>query len=129
MVDGMAKPLRILLVEDSERDAALLLLYLRRGGYDPHVQRVDREADMKEQLAAGTWDVIISDFNLPGFNAFAALKTLGESGHKIPLIVLSGEINEAIISGVKEAGATDYLCKYEMRLIVPAIERAMAAGS
>lgn len=123
----MGKPLRILLIEDSERDAALLLLYLRRGGYEPTIQRVERETDMKTQLTSAEWDVVICDFNLPGFNAYAALKTLGESGRKIPLIVLSGEINDTIIAGVKAAGASQYLCKYEMRQIVPAIESVIQA--
>ena len=121
----MSKPIRILLVEDSERDAALMLLYLRRGGYDPSVQRVEKESDMRAHLASGDWDVIVSDFNLPGFNAYSALKALKESGRAIPLIVVSGEINEEIIAGVQAAGASQYLCKYEMRQIVPAIERAL----
>lgn len=122
----MSKPLKVLLVEDSERDAALLQLYLRRGGFDPEVTRVQTEADMKTQLAGGKFDVIISDFNLPGFNAFAALKTLEASGRRVPCIVLSGEINQKIIEGVKEAGASEYLAKYEMRQIVPAIERLLS---
>jgi len=121
----MATPIKILLVEDSERDAALLNLYLKRGGYEPVVTRVQDEAGMKSQLAAGKWDVVISDFNLPGFDAYAALKTLEQSGRRVPLIVLSGEINPQIIEGVKKAGAAEYLCKYEMRQIVPAVERAM----
>ena len=108
-----------------ERDAMLLLLYLKRGGYEVTSERVDRETDMKKQLAIGRWDVIISDFNLPGFNAFAALKTLDESGRKIPVIVVSGEISEEVIAGVKKAGAAEYLAKYEMRQIVPAIERVL----
>ncbi len=125
--DGMGKPLRILLVEDSERDAALLLLYLRRGGYEPILNRVQNPIMMKAQLDSGDWDVVISDFNLPGFNAYAALKVLRESGRRLPCIVLSSEISEAIIAGVTEAGAVAYVCKYEMRQIVPAIERAMQA--
>jgi phosphoserine phosphatase RsbU/P len=125
----MSKPLKILLVEDSERDAALLVLYLRRGGYEPVIQRVEREADMKKKLASDHFDVIVSDFNLPGFSGFEAIRTLNESGKKIPLIVLSGEINEKIISGVKEAGAKHYLAKYEMRQIVPTIERALKEGA
>lgn len=123
----MAKPLRILLVEDSERDAALLLLYLRRGGYDPTIVRVQTALEMKVQLESEKWDLVISDFNLPGFNAYASLKVLQDSGRRIPFIVLSGEIAQKIIDGVIEAGATEYLFKYEMRQIVPAIERAMQA--
>jgi CheY-like chemotaxis protein len=124
----MAKPLRVLLVEDSERDAALLQLYLKRGGYDATIVRVENSIGMKSQLGSGQWDVVISDFNLPGFNAYAALTVLRESGKRVPFIVLSGEINQKIIDGVKEAGATEYLAKYEMRQIVPAIERAIQAS-
>ena len=119
------KPLRLLLVEDSERDAALLQLYLKRGGFDAVIVRVENAHDMNEQLTSSRWDVIVSDFNMPAFNAYAALKVLEESGRRIPLIVLSGEINQKIIDGVKAAGATDYLAKYEMRQIVPAIERVL----
>jgi CheY-like chemotaxis protein len=125
----MAKPLRILLVEDSERDAALLLLYVRRGGYDPTVVRVETPTEMNVQLQTGKWDVIISDFNLPGFNAYAALKVLKESGRRIPCIVLSGEIDNKIIDGVMKAGAANYLCKYQIRQIVPAIEQVLQAQS
>lgn len=123
----MAKSLRILLVEDSERDAALLQLYIRRGGYEPAIVRVENSISMRNQLASREWDVVISDFNLPGFNAYAALNELQQSGKRIPFIVLSGEINQKIIDGVKQAGATEYLAKYEMRQIVPAIERALQA--
>ncbi len=121
----MGKPLRILLVEDSERDAALILLYLRRGGYEPTLERVETRLQMKVKLDSADWDVIISDFNLPGFNAYASLKVLQESGRRIPFIVLSGEISRDIIDGVTKAGANEYLAKYEMRQIVPAIERAL----
>jgi CheY-like chemotaxis protein len=121
----MGKPLRILLVEDSERDAALILLYLRRGGYEPTLERVETRFEMKTKLDSGDWDIIISDFNLPGFNAYASLKVLQESGRRIPFIVLSGEISQEIIDGVTKAGANAYLAKYEMRQIVPAIERAL----
>jgi phosphoserine phosphatase RsbU/P len=121
----MSKTVRILLVEDSERDAALMLLYLRRGGYEPTLKRVETSIDMKAELAASPWDVVISDFNLPGFNAYAALEVLRASGLPIPLIVVSGEINEEVINGVQKAGATQYLCKYEMRKIVPTIEKVI----
>lgn len=124
----MAKPLKVLLVEDSERDAALLQLYLKRGGYDASIVRVENAIGMRSQLASNSWDVVISDFNLPGFNAYAALNELQESGKRIPFIVLSGEINQKIIDGVKQAGATDYLAKYEMRQIVPTIEKAIQAS-
>jgi CheY-like chemotaxis protein len=121
----MPTPLKILLVEDSERDAALMVLYLKRGGYEPTLHRVETEAEMKTQLESGEWDVIISDFNLPSFNGYEALRVLKESGRTIPLIVLSGEISQQIIDGVTKGGASAYLAKYEMRQIVPTIERVV----
>jgi CheY-like chemotaxis protein len=121
----MSRPLRLLLVEDSERDAALLMLYLKRGGFDPVVTRVETAPSMRVQLDNAEWDVVVCDFNLPNFDAYAALKVLHESGRTIPFIVLSGEINQAIIDGVTKAGATAYLAKYEMRQIIPTLERAL----
>ena len=64
-----------------------------------------------------------------GLNAYASLKTLQESERRIPFIVLSGEINQSIIDGMTKAGASEYLCKYEMAKIVPTIERAMQTGT
>lgn len=124
----MAKPLRVLLVEDSERDAALLQLYLRRGGYEPMIQRVETRLAMKVQLETGDWDVVISDFNIPGFDGYGALEVLRESGRRIPFIVVSGELSRSIIEGITAAGAAAYLCKYELRQIVPTIEQALQAG-
>lgn len=121
------KPLRVLLVEDSERDAALIRLYLRRGGYEATLQRVDTRVDMRAKLGSSDWDIVISDFNLPGFDAYAAIEVVQQTGRNIPIIVLSGEISRAIIEGVTKAGATEYLAKYEMGQIVPAIERALAS--
>lgn len=123
----MAKPLRVLLVEDSERDAALLALYLRRGGYEPTLHRVETGSAMKAQLDSCEWDLVISDFNIPGFNGYAALQVLQQTGRPIPFIVVSGELPPAIIDGITRAGAAEYLCKYEMKQIVPTIERAMRA--
>src|SRR5688572_21196163 len=123
----MSKPLKVLLVEDSERDAALLLLYLRRGGFEPTVRRVDTALSMKVQLDSGDWDIIISDFNLPGFDGYAVLKVVRESGRGLPVIVVSGEISQAIIDGVTKAGASAYLAKYEMGQIVPTIERVLSS--
>ena len=122
----MGKPLRVLLVEDSERDAALLLLYLRRSGYDATVHRVETAQEMKANLDSSQWDVVISDFNLPRFNAHAALKLLKENGHRVPFIVVSGEAAEDVVNGILQAGANRYLGKDEMSKVVQAIEQEMA---
>jgi CheY-like chemotaxis protein len=123
----MSKPVKVLLVEDSERDAALMLLYLRRGGFDPTLERVESEQEMKEHLDRTDWDIVISDFNLPKFSAHGALKLLRDGRHNVPLIVLSGGIPDSEIENVMKAGAVQYLGKEQMKEIVPAIERAMQA--
>lgn len=125
----MSKPLRVLLVEDSERDAALLLLYLRRGGYKPAVERVETAADMQARLEASEWDVIISDANLPNFSARAALEVLHASGRKVPFIVLSGGVAEHVVEGFMSAGATEYVLKDHMPDVVGVIGRAMGASA
>lgn len=123
----MSRPLRVLLVEDSGRDEALLLMYLKRGGYEPTVRRVQTAINMKVQLDSAEWDVIVSDFNLPGFDGLAALKVAMETGREIPFIVVSAEMNPSVRDSLAAAGATEFLGKFEMRQIVPAIERALGA--
>lgn len=123
----MSKTVRILLVEDSERDAALLMLYLRRGGFQPTLHRVETGPEMKAELERADWDIVISDFNLPRFNAHAALTTLQESGRHLPFIVLSGGMEDDVVGQIIKAGASHFILKHQMAQIVPIIEQAMQA--
>src|SRR3712207_4127771 len=100
----MAAPLEVLLIEDSERDTALIKLYLRRGGYDANVHRVETREELVAQLQASSWDVVISDFNLPGFDAFAARRIVQESGRELPFIVLSGDVSPTAMQAMVAEG-------------------------
>jgi CheY-like chemotaxis protein len=124
----MAKPLKVLLVEDSERDTALLKLCLRRGGYDADVHRVDTRTELDAQLQAGRWDIVVSDFNLPGFDAFDTRKAVQESGRDIPFIVVSGDFSPAVLETMAAAGIR-YLYKSAMREIVPIIDEYLQERS
>ena len=93
-VTGPATPLRVLLVEDREDDAAIVMLALEQGGYDVTWQRVETREAAAEALRAQTWDVIISDFHLPRFSAPAALALRRELGIETPFIIVSGTIAE-----------------------------------
>jgi len=122
--------LRVLLVEDSENDAMLLLRELRRGGYQPLSQRVYTPEDMEEALrAADTRDepfqVVISDYYMPRFSAPGALGLLRELGYDVPFIVVSGKIGEEAAVEVMKAGANDFLTKENMSRLCPAIEREL----
>jgi len=120
--------LRVLLVEDSESDAMLLLRELRRGGYQPRSQRVFTPEDMEKALRAADarsepFQVVISDYYMPRFRAPDALGLLRELGYDLPFIVVSGKIGEDAAVGIMKAGANDYLTKENMSRLCPAIER------
>src|SRR5215218_3150828 len=120
--------LRVLLVEDSENDAMLLLRELRRCGYQPYSQRVCTPEDMQEALRAAEkrdepFQVVISDYYMPRFRAPDALGLLRELGYDVPFIVVSGKIGEDAAVEIMKAGANDYLTKENMSRLCPAIER------
>lgn len=119
----MPKPLNILIVEDSEEDTLLLLMELRRSGYEPDFRRVETHEAMKEALQQREWDVVISDYVMPKFSGLEALATLKESGLDLPFIIVSGNIGEDIAVEAMRAGAHDYILKGNLTRLLPAVER------
>jgi PAS domain S-box-containing protein len=117
--------LRVLVVEDSEFDAQMMISLLRRSGYEPDFERVETAEAMKTALATKTWDVILADYNLPDFSAPAALRLLQESGLDIPFHIVSGGIGEDIAVAAMKAGAHDYLMKGNLHRLAPAVEREL----
>ncbi|MBI4514574.1 MAG: GAF domain-containing protein [Deltaproteobacteria bacterium] len=118
-------PLRVLLIEDSADDAALLLRTLRRAGYELSCVRVETAGDMTRALAEGSWDVVISDYSLPQFSAPEALAVLHDSGLDLPFIIVSGAIGEETAVAAMKAGAHDYVAKDRIVRLLPAIEREL----
>jgi diguanylate cyclase (GGDEF)-like protein/PAS domain S-box-containing protein len=121
----MGVPLRALIVEDSADDAELLLRELRRGGYDPKYERVETPEAMSDALARQEWDVVIADYNLPRFNAPAALAVLHESRLDLPFIIVSGSVGEDAAVKAMKAGVHDYIMKGNLKRLVPSIEREL----
>jgi len=120
------RPLQVLLVEDSEDDALLLALELRRGGYAPAVTRVQSAADLQARLGEGPWDVVISDYSLPRFNGREALRMVrAAGGGEIPFVLVSGHIGEESAVEALKAGAGDFVMKQNLTRLVPAVEREM----
>ena len=119
------RPLRVLLVEDSEDDAALVLRTLRRAGYELDWERVQTADTLTEALARRAWDIVLSDYNMPQFDALQALRTLrGQSAH-LPFIIISGSIGEETAVAAMRAGANDYVMKTNLPRLVPAVEREL----
>ena len=119
----MERDLNVLIVEDSEDDAHLIVRELHRGGYTVIHERVETKKDMEDALSRQTWDVILSDYSLPRFSAMGALATLKASDQDIPFIVISGTIGEETAITALKAGAHDFLIKANLARLIPAIER------
>ena len=121
----MPKPLRMLIVEDSESDAELLLRALRQAGYEPVHERVESARTLRAALGRQDWDLIISDYSLPGFNGLEALKMAREQERDTPFIIGSGSIGEDIAVAAMKTGAHDYIMKDNLTRLIPAIEREL----
>ena len=119
--------LHVLHLEDSAMDHELMLAHLRRGGIEVRSLRVDSEAAFLAALQQD-WDVVLSDFNLPGFSGLVALDLLRASGREIPFILVSGEIGEDTAVEAMRNGASDYLLKNNLARLVPAVLHAVEAN-
>lgn len=115
--------LRLLLVEDSEDDAFFILRALKKGGVNPDHKMVGTENDMKSALMENTWDLVITDHNLPGFNSFRVLELARQLAPDLPVIIVSGLIGEDVAVSAMKAGAQDYIMKDNLARLVPAIHR------
>ncbi|MBE7467429.1 MAG: response regulator [Planctomycetes bacterium] len=120
----MKRTIRVLLIEDSETDAELLLRELRRGGYEPSHHRVQAAPELHEALKE-SWDLVVSDYSMPAFGAPAALEIVKHRARDLPFIVVSGSIGEDRAVGVLKAGAHDFISKENLSRLLPAIEREM----
>lgn len=124
----MSKPLlRTLIIEDSEDDAFLLSRFLQQTYELIHV-RVDSANGLTKALQESEWDLVLSDHAMPGFDSFAALKIVQQSGHDLPFIIVSGAIGEDLAVAAIKAGAHDYLLKSNLKRLIPAIERELQAA-
>ena len=123
--DAARQPLRVLLIEDNPDDAALVLRTLRRGGYEPDWQRVQTAEALEVALAQGGWEIVLSDYSLPQFDALRALHLLRVQSAFLPFIIISGSIGEEIAVAAMRAGANDYVMKTNLARLVPAVEREL----
>lgn len=117
-------PLRLLLIEDSEADARLLLEEVRRAGFGLQWQRIETEAEMRTALQQ-PWDAIVSDHRLPRFSGSDALRLYRESGLDIPFLIVSGTIGEVAAVECMRGGAHDYVMKGNLTRLVPALRREL----
>src|SRR5688572_18368985 len=114
------------MVEDRGDDALLVIRELtQRGGYRVTSDRVETADTMRAALKQNDWDLVISDYSMPTFNAPAALAVLRESGLDLPFIIVSGTVGEEVAVNALKAGAHDFLSKANLSRLVPAVEREL----
>ncbi len=120
----MPAPLRVLILEDQQSDAELMLHTLRRAGFEPIWQRAETKSGYLEHLAPDL-DVVLADYTLPQLNALHALRLLKVRGLDIPFIVITGTISEEVAVECMKEGAADYLLKDRRARLGPAVARAL----
>ena len=121
----MAAPVRILLLEDAEDDEALVRRTLAKAGLTFALDRVASRTAMIQALDANRYDIILSDYSMPGLSPFDVLAVLAERRLDIPVILVTGTIGENRAAAIMRAGAHDFILKEDMSRLVPAIEREL----
>jgi len=126
-----ARSLRLLHLEDCEPDHALALLHLQRAGLRVRARRVETRAEFQKALDE-PWDLVLSDYHLPGFTGLDALQLLRERESPdvahVPFILVSGQIGEDTAVEAMRNGAADYLLKHNLARLAPAVEHAVAGA-
>jgi PAS domain S-box-containing protein len=120
-----SQTLRVIIVEDSEDDALLLIRKLKEGGYDPVYERVENVAAMKKAIKEKQWDIILCDYKMPNFSAPSAIAVLKKLNIDIPIIIVSGAIGEEMAIECMRSGAQDYIMKSSLSRLCPAIYREL----
>ena len=121
----MAKTLSVLIVEDDEDDTRLLVRHLGNSGFHVRHQRVETVVDLQAALSSSQWDLVLCDYNVPGFDAPTALRNLDVAGIDIPFIAVSGAVTEEKLVELMKAGAHDIILKDNLTRLAPAIEREL----
>jgi two-component system cell cycle sensor histidine kinase/response regulator CckA len=116
-------PFRILLLEDNESDAKLIVIALRRALGTVFIRRIETLEDLRASLDDQEWDIILSDWTMPRMSALTALACLKSTDLDVPFIVVSGSVGEETAVEAMRQGAHDYVLKGNLSRLGPAILR------
>jgi PAS domain S-box-containing protein len=119
-------PVRLLIIDDSDDDALLIVTHLRRGGIALTYERAQTLAAIAKALAARPPDIVICDYNLPGFSALDALRVLRDNDLDVSFILVSGAVGEETAAEMMKAGAQDFILKDRLSRLIPAVERELS---
>ena len=118
--------MKLLNIEDSEIDYELMLHHLKKGGItDIYSERIETEERLREALAREKWNLVISDYNVPGFSPMTALGIVRENSKHLPFIVVSGLVGEESVADMMKAGVEDFVIKSRLERLTPVVKRAI----
>jgi two-component system sensor histidine kinase/response regulator len=120
----MSDPLRILVIEDDPADFLLLQRQLERQGVQARCTRVASTAELDAALQ-DEWDLVLSDYSVPGMDFRASLRRMQERQPDLPVILVSGSVGEESAVELLHLGLSDYLLKDNLARLPSAIERTM----
>jgi PAS domain S-box-containing protein len=121
----MGNAVRVLIVEDVPADAELVERELERGGIVFESRRVDEEGAYVRALDEFEPEVVLSDFTMPAFDGLKAIEILLERRPDVPLVIVTGSINEETAVRCIQAGASDYVIKEHLGRLVPSVRAAL----
>ena len=121
----MAASLRVLLIEDSDDDAKMVLRELKRASYEVDFERVASADALKSLIISRKWDLFICDFSMPKFSGTDALMLVRSMGCDAPFIFVSGTMGEDTAVAALKDGAQDYIIKNNLKRLVPAVQREL----
>lgn len=122
----MNQTLHLLMIEDSEDDAELILREVRKAGFEVVATRIETAEELRAALQQEGWDLILSDYSLPGFSGLTALGLLTDAGLDLPFIIVSGAIGEETAVQLMRAGAKDYVRKEKLARLIPVLRRELS---
>jgi len=123
----MFSHLNVLIVDDAEDDALLIARALEKENFDLRWRRVDNAPALTAALEE-SWDLVLSDFSMPGFDAHKALEICQKKAFDVPFIIVSGRIGEEVAVDMMKAGASDYVMKDDLPRLAPAVTRELRAA-
>src|SRR5688572_23049393 len=121
--------LRLLLVEDTDEDAMLVLRELRKGGFNVTHKRVFTAEDFQGAIDRESWELILADYSMPQFSGPDAFGLLQKRGLDVPFIIVSGTVGEETAVAAMKAGVHDFVLKDKLHRLVPAVQRELREAS
>lgn len=119
------RPLRVLMVEDNPSDAELELHALKRGGFEVQRDVVQTADDFAALVRHDTYDIVLADYRLPGWNGMATVEMLQREGLDVPVVVVSGALGDLKAVECIKQGAADYVLKDHLARLPEAVRRAI----